>query len=386
MDPFQIDVPESQMDDLRARIAATRWPGTDFGDGWERGVPQSYLRELATYWGAGFDWRAAERQLNRYPQFTTEIDGGNVHFLHVVSKEPGARPLLLTHSWPSSIVEFLDVIGPLTDPAAHGGDPADAFHLVVPSLPGHGFSGPDVGPGWDIPRVARAWAQLMSRLGYGSYLAGGGDWGSIIALELGRTDPEHLRGAHLTSLLALPGGDPDEMATLSPPDLARVQKLSRYDAEQSAYLRLQSTRPLTVSYGLTDSPVGQLAWITEKFGEWTDSAKVPEDAVDRDRLLTNVSIYWLTGTAASSAQLYYASARYLAALFTPGAPRDPVHVPIGVAVFDADPVAPVRAFAERDFPSITHWSEFDRGGHFGAMEQPNLFVADVRAFARSLAW
>ncbi|WP_433496297.1 epoxide hydrolase family protein [Sphaerimonospora sp. CA-214678] len=383
MKPFQIEIPDSRIDDLRRRIAATRWPA-DSGSGWDRGVPLPYLRELADYWRSAYDWRAAERQLNRHPQFITEIDGVPVHFLHITSPRPDARPLLLTHGWPSSIVEFLDVIGPLTDPAAHGGDPADAFHLVIPSLPGHGFSGPPLQPGWDVRRVAAAWAELMRGLGYDSYITAGGDWGSFVSLELGRLDPEHVAGAHLSMLLTLPSGDPAEMARLTPADQARLGKLARYDAELSGYLRLQSTRPLTVSYGLTDSPVGQLAWIVEKFREWTDSAKVPEDAVDRDRLLTNVSIYWLTGTAASSAQLYYESAAYLRAAFTPGERPEPVGVPIGVAAFQADPVTPIRAFAERDHPTITHWSEIDRGGHFPAMEQPSLYVADVRAFARSL--
>ncbi|WP_283133048.1 epoxide hydrolase family protein [Rhizohabitans arisaemae] len=385
MQPFQIEIPDSHLADLRQRIGATRWPSAvDSGPGWERGVPLTYLKELASYWQEEYDWRAAEREINRYPQFTTEIDGAPVHVLHVASAVPGARPLLLTHGWPSSIVEFLDVIGPLTDPAAHGGDPADAFHVVVPSLPGHGFSGPLRAPGWDARRIAGAWAELMRRLGYDSYLTAGGDWGSLISLELGRLDPGHVTGAHLTMLLTLPSGDPAEMATLTEEDFARLGKLSRYDAELSAYLRLQSTRPLTVSYGLTDSPVGQLAWITEKFREWTDSAKTPEDAVGRDRLLTNVSVYWFTGTAASAAQLYYESAPALGALFTPGARPEPVPVPIGVAAFHGDPVTPVRAFAERDYPSISYWSEIEKGGHFPAMEQPRLLVEDIRAFARTL--
>jgi epoxide hydrolase len=385
MREFHVDVPDADLADLRARIDATRWPGTDYGDGWDRGVPQTYLKDLAGHWSSRYDWRAAEANLNKVPQYVTEIDGADIHFLHIESPEPGARPLLLTHSWPGSVVEFREVVGPLTDPRAHGGDPADAFHLVVPSLPGHGFSGPEVPPGWDVPRVARALAELMRRLGYDCYLAGGGDWGSFIALELGRIDPEHLLGAHVTCLIAMPTGAPEEMSGLSDVDQTRVAKLSRYDAELSAYLRLLSTRPLTVAYGLTDSPVGQLAWIVEKFYEWTDSTTSPEDAVDRERLLTNASIYWLTGTAASSAQLYHASAAYLGALFDPSAPREPVTVPIGVAVFDADPIAPVRVFAEREHPTIVHWSEFDKGGHFGAMEQPGLFAADVAAFARARA-
>lgn len=384
MQPFKVDISDSQLADLRSRIAATRWPVTESGSGWERGVPSEYLKELAHYWQTGYDWRAAEHELNQYDQFTTEIDGANIHFMHVTSTVPGARPLLLTHGWPGSIVEFLDMIGPLTDPAAHGGDPADAFHVVIPSLPGHGFSGPVLDDGWDLRRVANAWKELMSRLGYDSYVTAGGDWGSLVSLELARVDPGHVAGVHLAFLPTVPSGDPAEMATLTPADLERLQGLQRFDQQMSGYMKVQSTRPLTVSYGLTDSPVGQLAWIVEKFREWNKSAKAPEDVVDRDRLLTNVSVYWLTATAGTSAQLYYESAAHLGALFTPGVPPEPVSAPIGVAVFLEDPAPPVRAFAERDYPTITRWTEFENGGHFGPMEQPEKFVADVRAFARSL--
>jgi microsomal epoxide hydrolase len=384
MRPFTVDIPESQLDDLRRRIDATRWPATESGPGWERGVPSGYLKELARYWRNDYDWRAAEREINRYPQFTTDIDGANIHFLHVRSAHPAARPLLLTHSWPGSIVEFLDVIGPLTDPTAHGGDPADACHLVIPSLPGHGFSGPELEQGWDVRRVANAWQELMRGLGYDSYVTAGGDWGSIISLELARVDPAHVAGVHLAFLATLPSGDPAEMAALGPGDLQRLDDLARFDREYTGHLKLQSTRPLTVSYGLTDSPVGQLAWIVEKFHDWNMSAKTPEDVVDRDRLLTNVSIYWLTATAGTAAQLYYESAAHLGAMFTPGVPPEPVDVPIAVAVFREEPASPIRALAERDFPTITRWTEYEKGGHFGPMEQPETFVADVRAFVRSL--
>jgi epoxide hydrolase len=384
MDPFKIEIPDSMLDDLKRRLASTRWPADDTEEGWDRGVPLGYLKELAEYWRTEYDWRAAEEELNQYPQFTTEIDGTNVHFLHITSPESGARPLLLTHGWPGSIIEFLDVIGPLTDPRAHGGDAADAFHLVIPSLPGHGFSGPVIAPGWDVKRTARAWAELMHRLGYSSYYTAGGDWGSLISLELARFAPEKVLGAHIAMLLTLPSGDPAEMAKLSESDMVRVNGLSRFDREFSGYLKVQTTRPLTVSYGLNDSPVGQLAWIVEKFREWNKSAKLPESVVGRDRLLTNVSLYWLTGTAGSSAQLYYASAAYLGAIFTPGAAREPVNVPIGVAVLRQDPAAPVRIFAERDYPTISRWSEIEQGGHFPAMEAPGPYTADIRAFVRSL--
>ncbi|MER5263017.1 epoxide hydrolase family protein [Actinosynnema sp. NPDC002837] len=381
MKPFRVRVPEAELDDLRRRLSNVRWPRELPDVGWSRGVPLGYLRELVEYWRTDYDWRAAEARLNQHPNFTTEIDGAHVHFLHVRSPESDATPLLLTHGWPGSIVEFLDVIGPLTDPAAHGGDPADAFHLVIPSLPGFGFSGPTGETGWGLDRIARAWAELMSRLGYGSYGAQGGDWGSFVSLELARVDPEHVVAVHVNLLLTVPSGDPAELAALTEADQARLGKLARYDAELSGYMRLQSTRPQTLSYGLTDSPVGQLAWIVEKFFEWTDSKDSPEDAVDRDVLLTNVTIYWLTATAGSSAELHYEAAADLGALFT-GAPPPPVGKPMGVAVFGADVTPPVRSIAERAYPTITHWTEFDRGSHFAALEQPDLFVEDVRDFFR----
>ena len=383
--PFRIDVPQAQLDDLRARIAATRWPGEIPGSGWTRGVPVEYLRELAEYWRTSYDWPAAQARLNALPQFTTEIDGANVHFIHVRSPEAGATPLLLTHGWPGSIAEFLGVVGPLSDPRAHGGDPADAFHLVIPSIPGFGFSGPTSEPGWENRRIAHAWAELMSRLGYDRYIAQGGDAGAMISLELGRIDPDHVAGLHVNMLITVPTGDPDELAGLGEADLGRLGRLARFDSELSGYMKLQSTRPQTLAYALSDSPVGQLAWIVEKFYDWTDSTDVPEDAVDRDQLLTNVTIYWLTGTAGSSAQLYYEGAAGLRAIGTGTAnQREEITAPIGVAVFPHDIFVPIRRLADRDFPTITHWTEFDRGGHFAAMEQPDLLVADIRTFGRSL--
>jgi epoxide hydrolase len=386
MHPFRVDIPQADLDDLHRRLANTRWPDELPGVGWSRGVPLGYLKELAEYWRTGYDWRAAEARLNQFPQFVTEIDGANVHFYHVRSPEPDALPLVITHGWPGSVAEFLDVIGPLTDPRAHGGDPADAFHLVVPSLPGYGFSGPTSQTGWDYTRTARAWATLMERLGYDSYAVQGGDHGSFVSMELARHAPDKVLGVHVNMLITLPSGDPDEMADLSQEDGARLGKLAMFDAEMAGYMKLQSTRPQTVSYALTDSPVGQLAWIVEKFAEFTDpvdSANAPEEAVDRDQMLTNITIYWLTRTASSAAHYYYETREYLHAAFTPGTQPAPVDVPIGVLVFKPD-FAPVRRFAERDYPTITHWNEYDRGGHFAAMEQPETFVHDVREFCRSL--
>jgi pimeloyl-ACP methyl ester carboxylesterase len=372
--PFRIEVPQADLDDLRDRLARTRWPDELPGVGWDLGVPMFYLKDLAAYWQDGYDWRTHEAELNAHPQFTTAVDGQRIHFLHVRSPEPGARPLVLTHGWPGSVVEMLDVIGPLTDPAAHGGDPADAFHVVVPSLPGYGFSGPTAERGWDVPRIAGAFLTVMDRLGYDRFGAQGGDWGSPVSRQLGLAAPDRVIGVHLNMLITIPSGDPDEAAALTADDYGRLARLGHYDAQLGGYMKLQSTRPQTLAYALTDSPVGQLAWIVEKFKEWTDSDTVPEDAVTRDRILTNVMLYWLTGTAGSSARLYFESGATFA-------DRTRLEVPTGVAVFPRDIAPPVRRLAERD-NNIVHWTEMDRGGHFAALEQPGLLVDDVRAFFR----
>ncbi|NUW39388.1 epoxide hydrolase family protein [Nonomuraea rhodomycinica] len=372
--PFRIDIPQSELDDLRDRLARTRWPDELPGVGWSYGIPVSYVRRLAEYWRTGYDWREHEAALNAYPQFTTEIDGQDIHFLHVRSPEPDALPLILTHGWPGSIAEFMKVIGPLTDPRAHGGDPADAFHVVAPSIPGFGFSGPTREAGWDLGRVARAWAELMSRLGYERYGAQGGDSGSVISPELGRVAPDRVAGVHVNGALGFPAFDPAETEGLSEAERARLRVYADHD--RSGYAVIQATRPQTVAFGLHDSPAAQLAWIAEKFKEWTDPAHdLPEDAVDRDQLLTDVSIYWLTRTAASSARLYKeGSAQW-------GKPVERSEVPHGVAVFPGD--GGVRRVAEREH-NVIHWSEFDRGGHFAAMEAPDLLVGDVRAFFRKV--
>ena len=305
MQPFRIDIPQGALDDLKSRLAMTRWPDEIPGLGWSRGVPLDYLKELAEYWRTDYDWRADEAVLNSYPQYITEIDGTNVHFIHVRSPEPDALPLLLTHGWPGSVAEFLDVIGPLSDPRGHGDPAAPAFHLVIPSLPGFGFSGPVPEPGWGLFRIAAAWAELMNRLGYDRYVAQGGDFGSGISLILGQLDRPHVLGVHVNMLPTGPSSnDPAELEGLSDLELARLGRLAQFRSDGSGYMKIQSTRPQTLAYGLTDSPAGQLAWIIEKFREWTDAADVPEDAIRRDRLLANATIYWLTATAGSSAALY----------------------------------------------------------------------------------
>jgi pimeloyl-ACP methyl ester carboxylesterase len=372
IEEFRIDIPQADLDDLRDRLGRTRWPDQLPGVGWDYGIALDDVRELAEYWRTGYDWRAWERRLNSFPQFTTEIDGQTVHFLHVRSASPGALPLIMTHGWPGSIVEFTEVIGPLTHPGAHGGDPGDAFDLVVPSIPGFGFSGPTRDRGWNVSRVARAWDELMRRLGYERYGAQGGDWGSQTSRELGVLVPDHVVGVHLNTLppYAARGSDPDD---LDDRDRERVERLRRFRLTGSGYGAVQATRPQTVGYGLTDSPAGQLAWIAEKFGEWTDGGLT---AVDRDQMLTNISVYWLTRTAGSSARLYYEAARSGGL-----GPPAPSTAPTGVAVFPAEIAPPVRRLAEQT-NHIVHWSEFDRGGHFAAMEEPDLLVGDVREFFR----
>ncbi|WJK38626.1 epoxide hydrolase [Solwaraspora sp. WMMA2056] len=384
MEPFRIEIPQESLDDLAARLAGVRWPVQPVGAGWERGVPVGYLRDLVGYWRSGYDWRAAEARLNKFPQFVAEVDGARVHFLHVRSPEPGAVPLVVTHGWPGSFVEFLEVVGPLADPRGFGGDPGVAFDVVVPTIPGFGFSGPVSGTGWTLPRVAGVWAELMRRLGYDRFVVQGGDLGAWISLTLAGMFPDKVLGAHVNFLVTPPSGDPADLAGLSGTELSRLGLLTTYANELSGYMKLQTTRPQTLAYSLTDSPVGQLAWIVEKFKDWTDSASVPEDAVDRDTLLTNVMLYWLTGTGATSAHFYFDNADVMPTAPTPPPPPPPLQVPLGVAVYPRDPAQPIRRFADQGFPNIVHWAEYDRGGHFPALEVPDLFVEDLRQFARAL--
>ena len=390
--PFRIAIPQADVDELRRRLASARWPEppapTPASD-WSRGVPVSYLRSLADYWATGFDWRAQEARLNAFPQFTTTIDGQTIHFLHVRSPNPNATPLIITHGWPSSSAEFADIIGPLTDPtlpAAHGGDPADAFHLVIPSLPGFGFSTPLAGAGWgNLFRVAGAWAELMRRLGYDRYVAHGGDVGSGVAGMLPMVDPDRVTGVHINGPAPFPFGPAMDAAALAAPsDKLRAERFNRYREQGLGYLHMQSTRPQTLAYGLNDSPVAQLAWIVEKFAEWTDpAAALPDEAVDRDRLLTLVSIAWFTGSGASSAHFTFEGMQAFAEfaresggavkLFSAEGSR------LGVSVFAGD--FSVRSVLDPD-GAASSWTEYDRGGHFPAMEVPELLVGELRRFFR----
>jgi epoxide hydrolase len=334
---------------------------------------------LREYWRTGYDWRAHEARLNAFPQFTTTIDGQTMHFLHVRSPEPNATPLLLIHGWPGSFVEFIELIGPLTDPAAHGGDPGDAFHVVIPSVPGFGFSTPLSETGWTHGRIAKAFTELMARLGYDSYGVQGGDIGAFEAPLMGQLDAEHVIGVHVNALVTFPTGDPAELEGLTAAEQERLARFQNFEQDMSGYMSIQGTRPQTLAYGLADSPTGQLAWIVEKFKEWTDpAAALPEDAVDRDHILTNISIYWFTDTAGSSANLYYET-YHDPSLF---APRERGTVPTGVAVSTTQDVA-IRRLAERDH-NIVRWTEFDKGGHFAALENPEFLIDDVRAFFRAL--
>jgi pimeloyl-ACP methyl ester carboxylesterase len=376
--PFRIDIPAADLADLRDRLSNARWPAQLPGTGWERGVPVGYLKDLTGYWASGYDWRKHEAALNEYPQFTTAIDGQTIHFLHVRSPEPDAFPVVMTHGWPGSIVEFLDVIGPLTDPRAHGGDPADAFHLVIPSIPGFGFSGPTREPGWDSRRVAGAFAELMRRLGYSRYGAQGGDFGAFIAPDLGRVAPDQVAGVHVNAatmgFIPFAPVDDTDLAQLTDLEKERLARMDNYLNDRNGYFQIQATRPQTLAYGLTDSPVGQLAWIVEKFREWTHGGEVPEDVIDRDRILTNVMLYWLTGTAGSAANLYYEQVHS-------GNWPAPSTVPTGVLV-TAEDIA-IRRYAEQS-NNIVYWNDADGSGHFAALESPDLFTGDVRTFFRQL--
>jgi epoxide hydrolase len=367
--PFRVEVPEAQLEDLRERLERTRWPQREVVDDWSQGVPLAYVQELCAYWAHTYDWRATEARLNAFPQFRTEINGLGIHFLHVCSRSPDALPLILTHGWPGSIVEFLKVVEPL----------AEDFHVVCPSLPGYGFSDKPSEPGWGIERIARAWIELMARLGYERYGAQGSDWGTSISTLIAQQDPEHVVGVHLTPPLAPP--DPatfDELTERERAALASIKHSAQWD---SGYSRMHATKPQTIGYALVDSPVGLCAWIVEKFWAWTDCNGHPENALTRDEMLDDLMLYWLPGTGASSARLYFESIRQVDEWIS-GTAIDTVNVPVGCSIFPKELQRPSRRWALRRFPDIRHWGEPERGGHFAALEQPELFVDEVRTFFR----
>ncbi|MFD4695241.1 epoxide hydrolase family protein [Streptomyces sp. NPDC058463] len=366
--PFRVGFPDADLADLGERLARTRWPDKETVGDWSQGVPLAYLQELAEYWRSTYDWRAAEARLNALPQFRTEIDGLGIHFLHVRSRHPQAKPLLLSHGWPGSVIEFLDIIGPLTDPE----DPADAFHVVCPSLPGFGFSDKPAEAGWTVERTAAAWAELMNRLGYERYAAHGTDWGSFLTGILGESDAEHLVGIHLAMPFARP---PQEQVELDERDLAGLAALKEFQTHEGAYSVLQATRPQTLGYGLSDSPVGQLAWMIEKYWAWSDHDGDVEKVIPRDRLLDAVTLAWLAGTGTSSARIYWESHNKMA--------LGRVDVPTACSVFPKDARMP-RAWCAHRFTDLRRWTDHEQGGHFPALEQPDLLVEELRSFFRTL--
>ena len=375
--PHPIAVAQGELDDLRSRLQRTRWPERETVDDWSQGIPLAYVQELCSYWADGYDWRCVEAALNRFEQLRFVPDVGapdqlGIQVLHAPSPHPGAMPIVLTHGWPGSVVEFLDVIEPLRDPTVDGGDPADAFHVVCPTMPGYGFSDKPTAPGWNVERIADAWAELMTALGYATFGAQGGDWGSAVTTALGLRHADRCAGIHLNMVTAGPGSNPGELTEAEQASLARLEDHRKWGM---GYSTQQSTRPQTLGYGLVDSPAGQAAWIVEKFWAWADHDGHPEDTFSRDRLLDNVMHYWLPGTGASSGRLYWES-------FNTFGSRDPVSVPAGMSIFPREIFAPSRRWAERRFTDIREWSEHERGGHFAAFEQPAAFVADVRTFFR----
>ncbi len=372
--PFRIDIPESELDDLKSRLANTRWPEKETPEDWSQGMPLAYTREVADYWLNTYDWRRAEARINGFDQFTTEIDGLDIHFLHVRSPHEQALPLLMTHGWPGSIVEFLKVIGPLTHPEVQGGKAADAFHLVCPSLPGYGFSGKPAKTGWGVEKIAEAWAALMARLGYNRYVAQGGDWGALVTSKIGPHDPNHCAAIHLNLVVAQP--DPDTMNDLTPQEKDALAAMSYYQEWDSGYSKQQSTRPQTLGYGLVDSPVAQMAWIFEKFWRWSDCAGHPENVLSRDEMLDNVMLYWLTACGASSARLYWESFG--------NRNNETIATPTGCSIYPKEIFRCSRRWAARRFSNIIHWGEPDRGGHFAAFEQPEIFVDELRTCFRPI--
>ncbi|MEI7752795.1 MAG: epoxide hydrolase family protein [Actinomycetota bacterium] len=371
--PFTINTPQAVLDDLRVRLNNTRWPDELPGTNWRYGTDLAYLKDLCESWKT-FDWRAVEARFNSWPNILTTIDGQQVHAIHAPSPEPDAFPLIMTHGWPGSVAEFLDVIEPLRDPRSHGGDPADAFHIVMPSIPGYGWSGPTTEPGWDVRRVAEAWKVLMARLGYSRYGAQGGDWGSMISSQLGVVDPEHMAGLHINMVLGIPGD-----AALSEIEQADMAGTSAFVAEGSAYQQIQGKNPQTLGYGLSDSPAGLAGWIIEKFHHWSHHPDGDvETAVTRDQLLANLTLYWVTETINSSTRLYFESQK--SGRFPP---FERVEVPTACAVFPGEILRMPESWA-RNLYNVTRFSRFDRGGHFAALEQPDLLIADIREFFRTV--
>ncbi len=367
--PFRIETSEAELDDLRRRVRATRYPEAETVEDWSQGAPLAYVKELAAYWADAHDWRRCEAALNALPQFKTDIDGLGIHFLHVRSPEPAARPLIMTHGWPGSVLEFLEVIGPLTDPATHGGEASEAFHVVCPALPGYGYSDKPSATGWGVPKIAEAWDALMRRLGYGAYFAQGGDWGGAVTTMIGVQNKGACKGLHVNMAYVMP--DPETMGDLTEAEQSAMKAMEFYQEWDSGYSKQQSTRPQSLGYGLADSPVGQMAWILEKFHRWTDCNDDPVNAVSRDHLLDNITLYWLTNSAASSARLYWESFRNWS--------MEPVAIPSAMSIFPKEIFRASERWARKRYTDLRYFNTPEKGGHFAALEQPELFVSELRA-------
>ena len=372
--PFEISIGEDVLKDLKQRLANTRWPEKETVDDWSQGISLAYTQEVCDYWLNSYDWPAREALLNKYPQFMTELNGLDIHFIHARSPHPDARPLLLTHGWPGSIVEFQKVIGPLIDPLAHGGDAADAFHVVCPSLPGYGFSDKPKASGWNVEKISETWNQLMLRLGYHAYFAQGGDWGAAVTSAIGMQNLGNCLGIHVNMVIVEP--DPATMDDLTPLEQSALAGMQHYSDHDSGYSKQQSTRPQTVGYGLSDSPVGQMTWMLEKYWAWMDCDGHPENVLTKDELLDNIMLYWCNASAASSARLYWESFNDLS--------RDEIMLATGCSVYPKEIFRASRRWAERRFKNLIHWNELDKGGHFAAFEVPETFVKEVRNCFRQL--
>ncbi len=376
--PFEIAIAESELEDLRARLALTRWPERETCGNWNQGLPLDYCRELADYWQNDYDWQRCESKLNSWSNYRTRIDDIDIHFIHRTSPHENALPLIISHGWPGSVMEFHKIIDALADPTSHGGSADDAFHVVAPSLPGFGFSGKPVNTGTGVETIGRMWGKLMLRLGYQSYLAQGGDWGSMITQSIAQTETEHCAGIHVNMPIVAP--DPDTMDKLTEREQDALAGMQFYNEWDSGYSKQQSTRPQTLAYGLADSPVGQMAWIIEKFYAWTDcekdGEKHPEHVLSKDELLDNVMLYWLNNCAGSSGRLYWESFNKPNLV--------PIDIPVGCSIFPAEIFRSSRRWAEKRYSNLIHWNELDRGGHFAAMEQPELFLREVRDCFRAL--
>ena len=373
---FRIRVPKSALTDLKRRLANTRWPERETVAGWSQGIPLAYMRELVEYWRTDYDWNRCQDELNTLPQFVTEIDGLDIHFLHIKSPHKNAMPMVMTHGWPGSILEFMKVIGPLTDPESYGGKGEDAFHVVIPTLPGFGFSAKPDAPGWGIGRIGRAWGALMARLGYKRYVAQGGDWGSAVTHAMGMSETQHCIAMHTNMPLLSPS--PALTAEPTAQEVSALAGFQHYFDSDSGYSKQQSTRPQTVGYGLVDSPVAQCAWIMEKFWAWTDSNGHPENVLTRDELLDNVMMYWLPAAGASAARIYWESFSVILAA------KPQIHMPVGASIYPREIFRASRRWCEERYTKLIHYNVLDKGGHFAAFEQPEIFVNEVRTCFRQV--